>query len=217
MRFPLSQKSFCCLKSKLLCSQSLILCINVHSNLVLWVFLFSINLLTPGHLKAFSIPVPVPAITEHSCTDLSSISSCSYFLCPSVLEMGVNTVAQLFKDRDLWFLPEPLFPLSLGTLLMGTQGDDHLLKVKYMRTAPYSLLHNLFLLYLASLVFQKSPININEPTYKSLMLTPCPSPKKNEIDLCFSSPVRFPLLSVDFCYRVSLIGLCSKAWQVGIL
>lgn len=62
-------------KIKLWCSQSLILCLNAHSNLILWGFLFSINLHTPGHLKAFSTPrsQPLPSLSTAIQTFLQSL------------------------------------------------------------------------------------------------------------------------------------------------
>lgn len=158
MRFPLSQNSFCCLKSKLLCSQSLILCLNVHSNLILRLFLVPINLLTLGHLKALSTHRS-KLLPSQSCTDLSSISSCSNFLCPcgwnrckycSLLRTEFSgsylnpMTASLFFFYCLWriFLWEPRVITTYWK--QGTGG-------LYLTTC-FTIL---FLVYLASFVSKK--------------------------------------------------------------
>lgn len=190
-------------KIKLWCSQSLILCLNANSNLILWVFLFSINLHTPGHLKAFSTPHSQP-LASPSTTVKTFLQSLlllhifSFFFC---CWNGWNTVAQPFKDRDLWLLPKPPRLQVYSHCLWRMYLWEPWVIATYWKESAWRLwitIHFtiLFLLYLPALVFQKSPININEPTNENLMLTSQPSQKKSKYYPSASSPVRFDLASI---------------------
>lgn len=147
-------------KIKLWSSQSLILCLNAHSNLILWVFLFSINLHTPGHLKAFSTPhsQPLPSPSTAVKTFLQSLLHIfSFSFC---YWNGWNTVVQPFKDRDLWLLPKPPRLQVYSHCLWRMYLWDPRVTTTYWKQSVWSLwitIHSTisFLLYLAALVFQK--------------------------------------------------------------